>query len=55
VSETQSNPFYFRQLLSGQDYAAGDMMATQMVNFSYLLGDRESGECVIVDPAYAVQ
>ena len=54
MSETQSNPFYFRQLLSGQDYAAGDMMATQMVNFSYLLGDRESGECVIVDPAYAV-
>ena len=30
------------------------MMATQMVNFAYLLGDRDSGECVIVDPAYAV-
>ena len=55
MSETQSNPFYFRQLLSGQDYATGNMMATQMVNFSYLLGDRETGECVIVDPAYAVQ
>jgi glyoxylase-like metal-dependent hydrolase (beta-lactamase superfamily II) len=25
-----------------------------MVNFAYLLGDRESGECVVVDPAYAV-
>lgn len=25
-----------------------------MVNFAYLLGDRRSGECVIVDPAYAV-
>jgi len=25
-----------------------------MVNFAYLLGDRETGECVVVDPAYAV-
>lgn len=29
-------------------------MARQMVNFAYLLGDRESGECVVVDPAYSV-
>ena len=29
-------------------------MARQMVNFAYLLGDKRSGECVIVDPAYAV-
>ncbi|MEV1290625.1 MBL fold metallo-hydrolase [Pseudonocardia sp. NPDC049635] len=44
---------YFRQLLSGQDYAVGDPVATQMVNFSYLIGDRESGEAVVVDPAYS--
>ncbi len=44
---------YFRQLLSGRDFAAGDMIATQMRNFSYLLGDRETKECVVVDPAYA--
>ena len=44
---------YFRQLLSGRDYAAGDPIATQMRNFSYLIGDRETGECVVVDPAYA--
>ena len=25
-----------------------------MVNFAYLLGDRRSGECVVVDPAYAI-
>jgi glyoxylase-like metal-dependent hydrolase (beta-lactamase superfamily II) len=54
MSTTESHRFYFRQLLSGQDFAQGDMMATQMVNFAYLLGDRDSGECVIVDPAYAV-
>src|SRR5206468_4013638 len=31
-----------------------DTMAAQMVNFAYLIGDRERGEAVIVDPAYAV-
>ncbi|HEY1444136.1 MAG TPA: MBL fold metallo-hydrolase, partial [Acidimicrobiales bacterium] len=46
---------YFKQLLSGRDFARGDMMARQMVNFVYLIGDRETGEAVVVDPAYAVQ
>jgi glyoxylase-like metal-dependent hydrolase (beta-lactamase superfamily II) len=45
---------YFRQLLSGRDLAAGDQLARQMVNFVYLLGDRETGEAVVVDPAYDV-
>ena len=45
---------YFRQLLSGRDLARGDMMARQMVNFAYLIGDRETGEAVVVDPAYNV-
>jgi glyoxylase-like metal-dependent hydrolase (beta-lactamase superfamily II) len=44
---------YFRQLLSGRDFAAGDMIATQMRNFAYLIGDRETKQCVVVDPAYA--
>jgi glyoxylase-like metal-dependent hydrolase (beta-lactamase superfamily II) len=30
-------------------------MAEQMVNFTYVLGDRDTGEAVIVDPAYAVR
>jgi glyoxylase-like metal-dependent hydrolase (beta-lactamase superfamily II) len=55
MSSDEQNPLYFRQLLSGQDFAVGDPMATNMVNFSYLLGDRASGECVVVDPAYAIQ
>ena len=46
---------YFRQLLSGRDFAQGDVMARQMVNFVYLIGDRETGEALVVDPAYAVQ
>ena len=45
---------YFRQLLSGRDFARADPVAQQMVNFVYAIGDRTSGECVLVDPAYAV-
>jgi glyoxylase-like metal-dependent hydrolase (beta-lactamase superfamily II) len=44
---------YFRQLLSGRDFAAGDPIAQQMRNFAYLIGDRETGAAVMVDPAYA--
>ncbi len=46
--------FYFRQLLSGRDFAKADPIAGQMVNFVYLIGDRDTGECVAVDPAYGV-
>ena len=46
--------FYFRQLLSGRDYAHGDPMAQQMANFVYAIGDRQTGDCVLVDPAYDV-
>jgi hydroxyacylglutathione hydrolase len=45
---------YFRQLLSGRDFAVGDPVAAQMVNFVYAIGDRTTGEAVLVDPAYAV-
>ena len=44
---------YFRQLLSGRDFAQGDEIAAQMRNFAYLIGDRQTGDCVVVDPAYA--
>lgn len=49
-----SSRLYFRQLLSGRDIARRDQMARQMVNFVYLLGDRERGEAVVIDPAYDV-
>ncbi len=45
---------YFRQLLSGRDFATTDAIAHQMVNFCYLIGDRETNEAVVVDPAYDV-
>jgi hydroxyacylglutathione hydrolase len=50
-----SSPLYFRQLLSGRDFAVSDPLASQMVNFVYAVGDRRTGECVLVDPAYAVK
>jgi len=43
---------YFRQWLSGRDFAVGDHMALSMRNFAYAIGDRETGEAVLVDPAY---
>ena len=46
---------YFRQLLSGQDFAVDDPIAQQMVNFVYAIGDRATGECVLVDPAYSAK
>jgi len=45
---------YFRQLLAGRDFATTDPLARQMVNFVYLVGDRETGEAVVIDPAYDV-
>ena len=43
---------YFRQLLSGVDFAIGDELARQMRNFVYVIGDRDSGEALVIDPAY---
>jgi glyoxylase-like metal-dependent hydrolase (beta-lactamase superfamily II) len=46
---------YFRQLLAGRDVARTDPVARQMVNFIYLVGDRETGEAVAIDPAYDIR
>lgn len=58
MADTSADPrnqrLYFRQLLAGRDFAAGDQMARQMVNFVYLIGDRSTGEALVVDPAYGV-
>ena len=49
-----SDRLYFRQLLAGRDFAVGDPIARQMVNFAYVIGDTVTKEAVIVDPAYGV-
>jgi len=50
-----NDQFYFRQLLSGRDLGEDNQLARQMVNFIYLIGDRATGEAVVVDPAYDPQ
>ncbi len=54
MTTADDSPLYFRQLLAGRDFAHGDPVATQMVNFVYLIGDRRSGKCLVVDPAWDV-
>ena len=53
-SDHDSNQIYFKQLLSGRDFATSNQLAQQMVNFVYLIGDKSTRECMIIDPAYAV-
>ena len=50
----ETSPLYFRQLLAGRDFARRAPVARQMLNFVYLVGDREAGEALLVDPTYAV-
>ena len=45
---------YFRQLLAGRDFGRKDRIAAQMQNFVYLVGDRDAGVALVVDPAWAV-
>ncbi|MCA9619219.1 MAG: MBL fold metallo-hydrolase [Myxococcales bacterium] len=45
---------YLRQLLVGRDVAKGHRAGTQMQNFVYLVGDRDAGECLVIDPAWDV-
>ena len=54
MTQNEDHQVYFKQLLSGRDFAIGDPLAQQMVNFVYLIGDRSTGECMVIDPAYAV-
>jgi len=44
---------YFRQLLSGRDFATQSLLARQMANFTYIIGDEVTRDVVLVDPAYS--
>ncbi len=48
-----NSPLYLRQLLAGRDFAKDNVLAQQMANYIYLIGDRDAGEAVVVDAAYA--
>jgi hydroxyacylglutathione hydrolase len=49
-----SEQVVIKQFLSGVDFATADPYAGQMVNFVYLIADRESGEALLVDPAWDI-
>ncbi len=51
---TEESPFYFKQLLTGVDVAKFDSSARSMANFIYLIGDKKTRECVVVDPAWDI-
>jgi glyoxylase-like metal-dependent hydrolase (beta-lactamase superfamily II) len=55
VLDMSDDRLYFRQLLAGRDFARTDPVARQMVNFVYLVGDRETGDAVAIDPAYDIR
>jgi len=46
---------YLQQLLVGRDVAVGDPAGSQMQNFVYLVGDKDAGECLVIDPAWDIQ
>ncbi|MCQ3813180.1 MAG: MBL fold metallo-hydrolase [Acidimicrobiia bacterium] len=54
LTKQANERFYFRQLLSGRDFATSDPVATQMVNCVYAIGDRQTNEALLVDPAYDI-
>ncbi len=45
---------YFRQLTAGRDFGRNNPACSQMENFIYLIGDSDTRECIIVDPAWAI-
>ena len=52
--KSDESPLFFKQLLSGVDIGKLDASAQQMANFIYIIGDKNTRECVIVDPAWDI-
>ncbi|MBN1653272.1 MAG: MBL fold metallo-hydrolase [Deltaproteobacteria bacterium] len=48
----ESKTLFFKQLLSGRHHARVHPVAGQMMNFAYLVGCRETGQCLAVDPSW---
>ncbi len=49
-----NNRLYFQQWLSGVDFGSNNQIAKQMRNFTYAVGDTETRELLLIDPAYDV-
>lgn len=46
---------YFRQLRAGVDFGVDAPYAQEMQNFVYVIGDEDTREVLLVDPAWAVE
>lgn len=55
MSDELESRLYFRQLLAGRQVATGHGIARQMANFMYLIGDSETRDAFVVDPAWDVR
>lgn len=63
--EDDLSGIYFRYLIPGVDYCNGSTfnpitsviyeIGAQMRNIIYLIGDRRTGECVVIDPCWDVE
>jgi len=49
-----TDDLYFRQLLAGRQVAVKHPVAGQMANFMYLIGDPDTRQALVVDPAWDV-
>jgi len=52
---SDESTLYLRQLLAGRDHAKVHPIAGQMMNFAYLVGCKESQQCLAVDPTWDPQ
>jgi glyoxylase-like metal-dependent hydrolase (beta-lactamase superfamily II) len=52
MNEESTSTLFLEQLLAGTDYAKVHPAAGQTATFAYLVGCREAGECLAVDPTW---
>lgn len=47
--------FFLKQMLVGREVGKKSIVGRQMQNFVYLVGDRDTKECIVIDPAWDVR
>lgn len=52
MTEESTSTLFLEQLLGGRDHAKVHPVAGQTATFAYLVGCREAGECLAVDPSW---
>lgn len=54
MTDNSKEDLYMRQLLAGRQVARDHMVAAQMKNFMYLIGDPATRKALVVDPAWNI-